>query len=298
MEYYLMQNMEPSLPFLDVLPAAPNDTGEFPTVLRQPTAAQDTADGVMGEPLDTEEASELTEVEITPLNAVLGNTNAAGYKFRYSEKFLNRSSAGARLTLALSKIGAGMAMKINRIILNGLVNGAGATPPQDLSDWRVAADPRSDSLKMRYAMRNPAGLNEQSPFQLNKVFLDGARYQTLEDYYMSMDWPFNSEEINVDGTKYFNVGDAFNELQGIEFLGMDTRLPPGIIEKYVSPEFSTLRKAELEGQQKNLNVPDSLININHFTEPEYPYNKGVDIWCELGYSNQEPLGAMAGALTR
>ena len=124
LEIYLMQRMEPKLYFLNTLPQANSDTGEFATVLKDTTAAEDVANNVMGEPLDTAELSELTEIEIAPLNAALGRTSAMGYSFKYSQKFLNRSDSGARVQIALSKIAAGMAKKINTNILSGIINGA------------------------------------------------------------------------------------------------------------------------------------------------------------------------------
>jgi hypothetical protein len=291
MEYYLMQTVEPRLPFLNVLPVAQNDTGEFPTVLKSKTATADMKSGKLGEPLDTTEASELTEVDISPINASLGETDVVGYKLRYSDKFLNRSSAGARLTLALSKIAAGMTIKISSIILQGLVESAAGRIPAGLSNWPGAIDPRADAIKLRHALKGEEGI-----FQLNEMFISDENYISLEEYYMSMEWPFDSQRINVDGTFFNNVEGAFNDLEDVDFVGFDTRVPPGIIEKYVNPEFSTLRQNELEQQQgQNINVPVSLININQFTEQEYPYNKGFDIWAELGYSSQEPDGVIAGS---
>lgn len=291
MEYYLTQLVEPKLFFTNLLPTAVTDTGEFPTVLTAKTAAEDMDDGVLSEPLDTAEASELTEIDISPINAVMGETTVTGYKFRYTDKFLKRSDRNARLAVALAKIAAGVSMKVNQIVLNGMIAAAQATVPNDLSDWDAAADPRADAIKLRNSFAAPG-----TPFYLDTVLMDGDRFAVLEEYYMSMDWPFNSQAINVDGTTVTNVRDSFTGTAA-EFVGFDSTIPPGIVEKYLNPDFSEIRSQEMEAKPEELaNLPISLLNVNQFKATEYPYDMGFDIWAELGYASQEPNGVMAGTL--
>ena len=207
LELVLMKKIEPENHFLNILPIAQNDIGEFPTVLEDPSAADDIKDGILSEPLDTAEASELTEVEISPLNAVLGETSVVGYSFKYTEKFLNRSDKDARLNLAVSKIGAGMAMKLNKLFLQGMVGGAKVALPSDLSNWATAPDPRADAIKLRHKFHPGT-----EPFKLTDAFIPGDKFQILEEYYMSMDWPFDSDAIDVDKTIFHNVDNSFEDL--------------------------------------------------------------------------------------
>lgn len=290
-ELYLMKLIEPKLYFLDVMPTANSDTGEFPTVLKEPTAAEDTANGVMSEPLDTSELSELTEIEISPLNAVLGKTSAVGYKFKYSQKFLNRSDSDARVQNAFSKIAAGMAQKINVLLATGIVSAASVALPSGLSAWSTAIDPRKDAISMRHQF-SPA----DSPFTLTDAYINDTLYKELETYYMSMEWPFNSDAIDVDGTTFHNVKNSFAGMSD-NFLGLDSNIPAGIVETYVDPDFSTIQSSILQDPQKAINLPPALINVNQYREQEAPHNNVFEIWAEIGYSNQEPKGAMAGTLS-
>lgn len=289
-EIYLMKKIEPELFFLNIMPIAQTDTGEFPTVLQDPTAAEDTANEVMSEPMDVTEASELTEIEISPLNAVLGKTAACGYTIKWTDQFLNRSDSGARVQLALSKVGAGIAQKVNTVLTSQIVAAAGVSLPGGLSDWDTEIDPRADTIKIRHAMHP-----KDSPFRCTDAYVPESKFQKLEEYYMSMDWAFDSTAIDVDGTIYHNVMDSFSGLNK-NFLGLDKNIPAGIIEKYVNPKYSTLQQAELADPQSTINLPAALINVLPFQPNRQHEQYGFDIWAEIGYSNQEPNGAMTGSI--
>lgn len=296
MEIYLMKRMDPKLYFLGILPTANTDTGEFATVLKSPTAAEDIANDVTSEPLDVTELSDFTKIDISPLNAVLGRTNAVGYSFEYSQKFLNRSDAGANVNLALSKVAAGMAIKINSIILSGLVSGAEATFPSDLSHWSTEIDPRIDARKLRTAFSVGTDPSVDLPFNLDTAFIDYVRADALEDYYTSFDWDFTSGAVNVDGTTFNNVKNSFKDMPNVNFVGIDSTVPPGIIETYVDPNFSTIQQSIEQDPQSAIKLPPAMININKFQRQEGAHNTVFEIWAEIGYSNQEPLGAVAGNL--
>ena len=76
---------------------------------------------------------------------------------------------------------------------------------------------------------------------------------------------------------------------------MDSSVPCGIVETYVDPDYSMLQKSILANPQAPVDIPP-LINVNTYKEQNAPHNTVMEIWCELGYSNQEPLGAMTGNL--
>lgn len=289
-ELYLMKKIEPEVHFLNIMPIAQTDTGEFPTVINTPTAAEDIENEVMSEPMDVTEASELTEIEISPLNAVMGQTMACGYTFKYTDKFLNRSDAGARAELALSMMGAGIAQKVNSILTSQIVAAAGVAIPNNLSTWDTEIDPRADNIKLRHAMHP-----KDSPFRLTDAYIPDTKFQKLEEYYMSMDWSFDSSAIDVDGTIYHNVMDSFTGLNK-NFLGLDKNIPAGIVEKYVNPKYSTLRQAELADPQSSISLPTALINVLPFEPGRQHEQYGYDVWAEIGYSSQEPKGAMAGSI--
>ncbi len=297
LEMYITKNLEPRVPFLNLLPFADNDTGEFATVLEADTAKQDIDNKTLSEPLELAEGSELTDINISPINAVLGKTMVTGYQFPYTKQFLKRQDSDARIALAISKIIAGMAHKVNFIIGKGMADSAGAHFPTTLSDWVDAIDPRADFIKLRSAFNSGAAGTDDLAFNLDHALIANDKHVLLQDYYMSMDKPFNNTSIDVDGTNAENIKNAFNDIPGVDIIGLDSQIPPGIVNKYVDPDYSTIKTAELADPQKTLEIPQSLINVN-LVEPRKinePYL--YQIVCELGYSSQEPLGVVTGVLT-
>ncbi len=147
---------------------------------------KDIEEGVLSEPIDTAEASELTQVDISPITTVQGRTKAIGYEFNYTREFKNRAEAPANLQLALSKIVAGMAIKINHTILSQMVSYAGVDVPNEVSDWSDDndIDARKDAILMRDEMRT-----NNYAFELTDVYISNDRFVNLEDYMMSIDHP-------------------------------------------------------------------------------------------------------------
>ena len=189
-----------------------------------------------------------------------------------------------------------MAHKLNAISLNGIVESASAAFPSDLSDWDTAIDPRADAIKLRDKFNSGTAGTEDLPFELDTCFVSNAKHAKLQDYYMSFDKDFNNKSIDVDGTNFENIKNAFNGITGVDLVGIDSSIPCGILEKYVDPDYSTIRQAELSDAQSNLQIPPSLLNVN-LVEPrkiEEPYI--YQIVAQMGFSSQEPKGAVKGAL--
>ncbi len=302
LEIYLTKNLEPLVPFLSLLPVADNDTGEFATVLKADTAKQDIDNEIMSEPLEVAEGSELTGITLSPINAVLGKTSVVGYEFEYTDQFLNRQDSDARIALALSKVIAGMAHKLNFIFAKGMAGSAAAAFPTTISDWADSIDPRADFIKLRSAFNSGSAGNQDLAYKLDQAFVANDKHVLLQDYYMSMDKPFDNESIDVDGTKVDNMMNALNGIKdkngnAIDYLGMDSSTPAGIINKYVDPKYSTIKTAELANPQSRLNIPNSLINVNQVVPREYNEPYKYQIVAEVGYSSQEPLAVQVGKLT-
>lgn len=298
LETYLTKKIEPRVPFLSIFPTTNNETGEFATVLEAPTAKEDTDNEVMSEPMRITEGADINDINISPLNATLGETMAVGYQFTYTKKFLKRQDSDARITYAISQIIAGMAHKLNAIFLKGASDAAAAAYPNNLSDWDDIGDidPRADAIKLRSAFSSGSAGADDLPFELDTCFISNAKHVTLQEYYMSMEWPFNAQEVNVDGTMFRNIKNGLSSLSGVDLVGLDSTTPPGIIEKYVDPDYSVIRQAELADPQRSIELPDSLINVN-LVEPrkfEDPYI--YQVIAEVGYNSVNPLGVIKGAL--
>ena len=150
-EIYIQEQIMEKLHFINIVPISSNETGEFATVLGNPEGIE----VVDAKPEDAGEESELTEIELRPIDGVLGNTHAKGFKIKFSQKSINRSSAAALMEAKLKEVASGMAQYLNQEFLKGLVSGAGAKFPTGLTDWNDldAIDPLMDAIDMRKAYK-------------------------------------------------------------------------------------------------------------------------------------------------
>lgn len=289
-ENYIREHLNPQLIFLNNYKINQNDTGEFPTVLNAKTASEQLADETLGEPVPVTEGSDFSEVSVEPMNATLGNTTAIGYKLLYTNKLLNRSNALALVENKLDVISAGLAIKLNTKVMSSAVSAAGQNLPSGLSDWSDAdeIDPRRDSIRLRSVFNN-----DDHPFNLDTAFVSDDIFTNLAEYYMSFDLPFQGDEINVDGTIFKNAKTSFEKIEE-NFLGASSNVGSGTIETYVDPEFSSFKAAKQSDPKRN--IPQTLVNLAEYKDPEIPGIKGWFIWSEIGFASLEPNAAMKGAL--
>lgn len=293
-EIFVQEKLMEKLHFIDAVPIASNDTGEFATIVtnKEGIEVKDF------EPEDAGEESELTEIKLEPIGAVLGNTSAKGFKIKFSQKMINRSSSGALMEAKLLEAASGMAQYMNRNFLQGLVSGAGAKFPTDLSDWGDlnAIDPLMDAIELRRTYKTKG-----KGFKLDQSFIADDRFVNLEKYYQSMEWKYDAKTgIDVGGTLFTNADDSFegvvdNKNKPVNYVGVDSSTPAGIMEMCIDKNFSTYETAKLKNKD-NPKLPPALFNINEFQQSEYPYTKGFDIWVDCGFSTQEPAGISVGYL--
>jgi hypothetical protein len=289
-ENYIRKKLNPQLIFLNNYKINQNDTGEFPTVLKSKSASQQIADEELGEPVAITEGSDFSEVQVEPMNAILGNTTAIGYKLLYTNKLLNRSNALGLVENKLDVISAGLGIKMNTKVLSDAIHSAGQSLPSNLSNWRDAdaIDPRKDSIRLRDVFNS-----DEHPFDLDFAYISDEIFVNLAEYYMSFDLPFEGNEINVDGTKFRNAKTSFKNTDE-NFLGTSSTAASGTVEAYVDPEFSSFKSAKQTDPSRN--IPQSLVNLAEYKDPERPGIKGWFIWSELGFASLEPDAAMKGLL--
>ena len=286
LEYYITEKLIPEVPFLNILPTADNTTGEFTSVVESMNPVADIKDGKQGLPGLASEASDLTTIQLKAGKVVSGNTVSYGYSLAYTDKDAERGQFTADIQLATQRMIAGFAYFLNEYIASELVRTAGLSAPDDLSDWsQDEYDPRADLLKIRKKFREKTGL-----FQADLVLLSLDPYYKIQEYLLSFDKEVDEENMSVDGMMIKNVGDSFDDTK--DMIVMDSKAPAGIIEKYVSPEYSALSSQAAPG------VPPALININEVKEDTYPHRNILELWVDIGYNSREPGSLMTGQLIR
>lgn len=285
LEYFITESLIPEVPFLEILPTADNTTGEFTSVVESRNPVADIKDGEQGLPGLASEASDLTTIQLKDGKVVSGNTVSYGYSLAYTDKDAERGQFTADIQLATQRMIAGFAYFLNEYIASELVRTAGLSAPEDLTDWSLDEyDPRADLLKIRKKFREETGLRS------DLVLLSLDPYYKIQEYLLSFDKEVDEENMSVDGMMIKNVGDSFDDTK--DMIVMNSKVPPGIIEKYVSPEYSYLSGQAAPG------VPPALININEVKEDTYPHRNILELWVDIGYNSREPGSLMTGQLIR
>lgn len=291
LEYYIQEKIHENLHFLNMFPTVDNEYGEFTSLIADASAKKDMDDGILSEPLDLTEGVDFSEIDISDLKKSQGRTKAKGFRFAYTDKAKRQGRLSATIQLKVAKAISGMCRYYNNEIFGTLSNKAAVTGPT-MSDWSDPdnIDPRIDNINIQDAFDQ-----DGYGYQVTDVYLNRAEYVGLTHYLASLDMNFDIKECNLDGVKYHNL---VNAIPAGHYLATDENVPAATIEKYVSPEYSSVRQAEITAleQGKNLpQVPVSVININQYKENKRPDMNYVDLWAELAANVQEPHALIYGS---
>lgn len=278
-EFYVQEEIHKKLRFLNELPMVQNETGEFTTYV---TSAE--ADDITGDPVTIAEGVEFNEIDFGKPSEKRGATVAKGFMFKWTDKMQRQGRLNANLQIFLTKATSRLAKFYDKVFLDGFVAGATATPPATLTDWGDASmDPIADEIYICDAME----VGGDSGFEAGTIYLSRADYLARELYLKSFEGKLPESYIN-----YVPMGSALPTGTGVCVAG---NIPVATVEKYADPNYSTVRKAEMAaekpGSEKELNVPESFINI---WEPEMkkPGVHEVYLWAESNVNVVEGKGIM------
>jgi hypothetical protein len=300
LEIYMALRVQKKLLFQDVFETVPNLTGEFSTVISSKSAEQDIEDRVLSVPSVLGEDDDFNEIMMSPVMETSGKFIRYGFMVKWTTIMEARNNFLHTLRIQLAKAAVTMAMMRNSIILNGAIGGAKQELPTGLSDWKNNPVPREDFQAIREAYDDGS-----EGFELDRVFLSRNPYNLLSNYLLSFDT--NNQTVDytstdVNGLTVLNGKDSFNQfkeselphLKGVNFYGMSTEVPQGILEEAVDPRFSVYA-ATMEDNEE-LEIPSNFINIADYQNPNRPEEIGKFFWSSLGFNNREPSAGMIGAI--
>lgn len=263
-ERAILTKMKPQLYFLDIFPIV--DLGgstNFTHFIDDQNAEDDIQKAVMSEPMEVSELSELTKIDISPINRVTGDTYQFGYAFEYSEAKLKENGFIDEVQRAIDRMAYGMARKINGDIFNAMDTYAtGNAITLNDGSWDESAQINDDLIDLKYSF-------EDQTFQeytLTDMYLNTKQIREANKFYQALNGSFdinNTEDIALHNTKTtVTDGTAYC---------IDRNIKPMTIYKNVNPKHSTLS-----------NPIGGLININEYEQDKYPFKKGLEIWAEMG----------------
>lgn len=286
LEVYVTEELYRRTPLLEAIKPSMNETGEYSTVLDSGSVFDDIKEGKMSEPVEAGEAAEFTTVTVQPRKAQLGRTTMYGYTLEWTKQRERQSQFTADINLAVNYTITALKYGIEKTIVQGLIETAGLTPPDDLTDWgdENNIDPLKDFINIRSKFIEDTGI-----FNATEAYISNEAHTKLQLYMASLQRKYDAREIDVDGTIARNADMSFEGFTK-DAIFLDSDNPPGILEAVVDPDFSTVAGAE--------GAPTPLINVNKFQEDRAPHRMFMEVWCDIGYNSREPKAVMAAQLVR
>lgn len=276
-EFYINEKIHEKLHFLNLFPMVNNEYGEFTQYITDANADIETEN-----PRGINESVDFAEIKFGKPSTKRGALSAKGFMFSWTSKVERQGRLNTNMQIWLSKAVSRLAKYYDKEFATGLINGANATAPNDLSDWddSTAIDVKADELKIINAYEN-----DNYGFTPKTVLLN-ANDALRKDMYLAS-FPYDVK-LQLD---YVNYGTAIPE--GSAVVLPDE--PIADIEKYTDPKFSTIRSAEMKSEKsgKQLqNVPESFINVWYPPLTDKPDTYKCFLWAESAVNVLESKGAM------
>lgn len=265
-ERAILKKMNPSLIFMDLFPVVDLEGATTFKYFEDPISAEDDiVSGKMTEPMEMDELSKLTKLEVSPIEKKIGDVYQFGYAIDISKKVQRENGFIDELLRAYKRAAYGMARKINLDVFNTMDSFASATPIT-LNDgtWDQSNSIRDDLIDMKRSFEDIVGWD----YSLTDLFVASPNYREVEKYYKAID-EFNPS--SVEGIAFTNCKTLVPE--GTVY-GIDKNIQPLTIYKNVDSDFSTL-----EG---------GLVNVNIVEDDSYPFSKHIELWCEMGIASKVP----------
>lgn len=275
-EGVINKKLEQQLDFIDKFPEVQTDDIGFTFMQDTTNAGADITSGKMSKPIELGELSELTEIEVSPINMKYGNMERFGYSMRFSKRQLRSKPFIDEISRAVDRMAFGMSKKMNDdviTIIKAVVNDI--TEQNGAAVWSDnAATPVEDLLTFAEAMQV-----EGYPYELSDLYVHKTNYFEFMKYLQGIDINWVVSPIGggrkvpeVNGVKLHNLHST--QLAEGGYIGLDERYPACTIYKYLDPEHSTM-----EGGR---------VNVNKYTEDRYPYNEVVEVYAERGIALKLP----------
>lgn len=269
-ERAILTKMKPQLYFLDIFPVV--DLGgstNFTHFVDDQNAEDDIQAGVMSEPMEVSELSELTKIDISTISKKTGDTYQFGYAFEYSEAKLKENGFVDEVQRAIDRMAYGMARKINMDIFHNMDTfAAGNAITLNDGSWDESAQINDDLLDLKYSFEDQTF----KEYTLTDMYLNTNQVREANKFYSALNGSFNMND--VENITFNNVKTAIPD--GTAYC-IDRNIKPMTIYKNVNPKHSTLS-----------NPISGLININTYEQDKYPFKKGIEVWAEMGIGCKHP----------
>ena len=273
LELIVFTKMNPELSMLGLFEKKNNEGKDTFAFARDETTAEKMIlDGIMKEPVEILEASELPEVSITGINKNVGKMRRIGFQAVFTEEALKDNINYDKIQKTIEAMAYSMARTLNRHAYQILIQAA-AAPTVTLGDgaWDDDNDEIDNDIKhIERAFADQEGYE----YAITDMFVSKTAYWAAQDWY------------DANRTKGFNPNDVrgmnLHRISELEsgLLGLDMNLKPA---KWYYNVYS----------EDNLLHDDygTFIHINRVDELEghkLPRKVTIQMYVEYGFAVLEP----------
>ena len=277
LEMEVFEKMNPTMSMLSMFDKKNNNGRDtFAFARNESNAESQILAGIMKEPVEIQEASELPEVQITGINKNVGKMHRIGFQAVFTEEAVRDNINYDKIALTRDYMAYAMARTLNRHAYQILIQAA-AAPTITLGDGAWDDDNEeidNDIKKLQRAFKSQEGYN----YSLTDMFVSRNAYWAAEDWY---------EANRVGGFDPNNVRGM--SLEGIEelesgLLGLDMNLKPAKWYYNIYPQDNLL-----------YNKTGSFVHINRVDELEghkIPRKVTIQMYTEYGFAVLEPKAVL------
>ena len=231
-EFILYTKMNPHLNMLGMFKKQDlHGDKHFAFATDRTSAEDDILNGILHEPVEMEEASQLPQINISGIQEESGNTTKLGFEMEFTEEAVADNKNYSNVQRTLSRAGYAMQRTLNRYAYQVLVANAEAPVLDDTpTSWATANDDVDDNVKaLQRAFNNQEGYD----YNMTNMYVSKESLWGAEDYY---------DATRINGFDPNNVRGM--SLQGVNelesgLLGIDSNLAPAVWYYNVHPEDNT-----------------------------------------------------------
>ena len=274
-EFILYTKMNPHLNMLGMFKKQDlHGDKHFAFATDRTSAEDDILNGILHEPVEMEEASQLPQINISGIQEESGNTTKLGFEMEFTEEAVADNKNYSNVQRTLSRAGYVMQRTLNRYAYQVLVANAEAPTLEDTpTSWASNNEEVDNDVKaLQRAFNNQEGYD----YNMTNMYVSKESLWGAEDYY---------DATRINGIDPNNVrGMSLEGIHELEsgLLGIDSNLAPAMWYYNVHPEDNTYNDSF-----------GSFINVNRVEQnDEIPRGLKIQMYVEFGFAVLEPRAVL------
>lgn len=273
-EGFVSQKLNPTMGVLGLFkPINLEGSKYFEYYSKDTSFEDDILNGILSEPAEIEEDSELPQIQVSGYAKHSGHTVDLGLEMNFTEELLNQSS-NYDLVLETYKGGAYSINRVlNRWAYNGLMaNATAETITLNDGAWATSEKIAEDVMDMQEAI-DKLGYH----YSLTDMYVGKTSFYGARKYEFALGETFTPEDF---------YGSALHKFDEVDsgLLGLDMNAQPAKWYYNVDPNHNRLHNDD--------NPASSIINVHVYDSPKKPFSKTIQMWINVGFAVQKSDAVM------